>query len=176
MERNEDIGARLDKFGVGKWGRKVLVFHEKDRESVALRERLLKHVMKGYTMDNEGDEKFLSMVRVQLKEKLDQLDFLGGYMVGITMVVDRATGTVGMAVCREPDQFNRRIGRLLALNRLADKLGAKRARRFFREGVLSLVPIDETLPLEFYDPSVSEGQGLVMFPDIREELKWAGGE
>jgi len=180
LERTDKMVQRMAKFEVGEWGRKVLIFHERDRESVALRERLFKQVMKGYAMDNEGDDKFLSMARIQLKEKLDALDFLGvgygGALVGITIVVDRLTGTIGMAVCREPDQFSRRYGRLLALTRLADRLKIKRARRFFKDGVLYLVPITEPLPVGFLDDSVPESQGLVALPDIREELKRAEGK
>ena len=37
-------------------------------------------------------------------------------VAGITVVVDETGGTWAWAVCRKPDQFSRKFGRLLALN------------------------------------------------------------
>ena len=57
------------------------------------------------------------------------------------------------------------------MNRLADKLGARRQWRGFNKGVLYLIPVTEIKRL----PHLVQLDPLTEFPDIREELNWIGG-
>jgi len=163
---------------VGDYGRKVLIFHmpayfnykpstqPKWHNSV---EELFARVVKGLSMDGRESQEFLKM-RTDIETKIGlMVRHLGSDMVGFTIVVDRASGEWAWSVCRKPDQFSRPYGRLLALNRLAEKVGGeKRARRMFRFGVLYLVPVGAESP----DALLCAGG---IYPDIREELSWIGG-
>ncbi len=112
----------------------------------------------------------------EIKDAMDEWRFKPWEDVdGMTVVVDVETETWVWSVCRKPDQFSRRYGRLSALNKLADKLGIKRSKRFFRGGKFYIIPEGENISTNFTEWLDLEHRGLKEYPDIREELKWAQG-
>ena len=78
----------------------------------------------------------------------------------LTLAVDRETGVAGWSFCHERDQFSRKAGLLIALNRLADSMGAKGKRK--RVWFTNLDTGEKSLLLD--------ADGL-RDPDIRQTLR-----
>lgn len=127
---------------VGEYGRKVFVTHYRTEGFVY---DFMKVLGNAYFKHHSCDDESVRQFRDPIYRAIDNVLCKHDDVVAITVVVDLQSGEWAWSVCREPDQFNKKYGRLLALNRLAEKLGPKRrVYRLFSEGVLYLVPVGET--------------------------------
>jgi len=121
-------------------------------------------------IDEVRGSSFADIVEHCIKVKQSLIESRHGVPInGVTVVMAPGMKNFAISICSGMDQFSRKVGRLLALNRLANKFGVLTMRpkkRVYYEGYLILMPPNNFL--------ADEATKRIKIPDIREELAWLG--
>lgn len=95
---------------------------------------------------------------------------------GITVVVDKETGFTGIAVCKRPDKFSRKAGRILATGKMVEELlfyypGLRRKKIVLHNDSLYIFDGKEEVPVSAFITTGSISEDIFKLNDIRYEVK-----